>query len=75
MMTQPSLDRPLTLSEFRYVVRKRVGNLGGIRPAGRALHVPYQHLHRFLHSDRMPWPNILKAFGYTKETWYRKVKP
>ncbi len=69
------LDRPLTLAEFRYVVKKRVANLGGIRPAGRALDVPYQLLHRFIHSDRAPWPNILRAFGYKKEIWYRKVQP
>ena len=34
-------DRPLTLPEFKHIVRRRVTSLGGVRPAGRALHVPY----------------------------------
>ncbi len=67
-------DRPLTLPEFRHIVRRRVTSLGGIRPAGRALHVPYQMLHRFLSEDRAPWPMILRSMGYQKETWYRKVQ-
>ncbi len=67
-------DRPLTLAEFRAIVRRRVNSHGGVRPAGRALHVPYQMLHRFLHEEIAPWPMIVRALGYQKETWYRKVQ-